>query len=110
MSRDDSVLYTGATSASRRSEKVALRRREKAEKQAVILPNEKIIMGFLDEELKNTKLLLLQAINPSTPSEDVKSLIVSLNLLEQNIQQVKNRVSGILRRSLKDIGVTDEPD
>jgi hypothetical protein len=110
MSRDDSVLYTGATSASRRSEKVALRRREKAEKQAVILPNEKIIMGFLDEELKNTKLLLLGSINPSTPEADVKSLISSLNLLDQNIQAVKNRCKNILRRSLLETEVTDEPD
>lgn len=106
--RNDSILYTGQTSASRRAEKAELKKREKAEQLTKITPSEQVVFEFLDKERDETIKTLLGMVNLSTPEADVKSLLVSLNLYRQSIASVKNRLSSVLRRSNSGVEVTNE--
>jgi Lhr-like helicase len=106
--RNDSILYTGQTSASRRAEKAELRKRDKAEKQAKLAPNAQVIVDLLDSERDQVITQLLSLINGSTPTEDVKSLIVSLNLYKQSMSNVKAKSLNILRRTNSDEEMTNE--
>lgn len=108
MARNDGILYTGQTSASRRAYKIEQAKQAKAKQQSLIAPNEKVIMEFIDKELENTTRQLLELVNPATPEADVKSLIVSLNLYKQSMLAVKQRVFNVLRRSLIDKELIDE--
>jgi hypothetical protein len=108
MPRNDSILYTGQSSATRRAEKIAERQREKAEKRVVLLPTEKLIIEFLDKERDDTITQLLGLVNPSTPEADVKSAIVSLTLYRQSIANTKNRLLSILRHANNRTEMDDE--
>lgn len=82
MSRDDSLLYTGATSASFSSpkeqsvkEKQALSKQERLDRRHKLKPSAEIINNILDGE----RALVIQ---------DIASLPVDLNTSNQNVKEV----------------------
>lgn len=102
--RNDSILNTGMTSATlnkaeRASDAREQRRKVKEQKRSQLLPSAEIVITELNKEQESTKLQLLKLINPATPANDVKELLVSLNLYDQSITNLKTRISNILRKA-----------
>lgn len=100
--RSDSVLNTGLSSASinkASKERAARAERQKLrdEKRTTLLPAVQILVDELLKEQEKTKLSLLKIIGPATPADDVKSLLVSLNLYDQSMTTLRTRISNIMR-------------
>ena len=100
--RRDSILNTGLTSnsinkAGREKHARELRKKAKDEKRSQLVPAIQIVIDELNKELESTQVQMLGLINGSTPTEDVKSIIVSLNLYSQSVKQLKTRISNIMR-------------
>lgn len=101
--RSDSILNTGMTSASlnkaeRAQEARQQRKKLKEQKRSQLLPSAEIVVAELNKEQESVKLQLLKLVNPATPKEDVKELIVALNIYDQSISNLKTRLSNILRK------------
>lgn len=104
MSRNDSILHTGMTSASmtpRRSEEVSEKRKQAAqerdERSKELKPVAKPILDALTAERDQTTLRLLSLVAPGTPDEDVKNLLISLNLYKDSMAKLETRLKIILK-------------
>lgn len=105
MSRDDRVLYTGISSSSFASHKeleVKSKQQDAKEKrlelsQSVKSPIAKTIVEALDAERDKTISTLLAIVGPSSPNEDVKSLIISLNLYKDSMDRIKSKLVVLLK-------------
>lgn len=100
--RSDSILNTGLTSISVTKVSEERKRREerakaKEDKRAVMAPSIEPVLEELRKEKEKTVQSLLSVISPTTPHEDVKSLVVSLNLYADSMDKLKSRLSNIMR-------------
>ena len=111
MPRNDSSLITGMHSgsiakASKAAEQREARKLAKAESRAHLTPVAELVQAEIKKIQDETKLTLLGLINPSTPKDDVKELIVALNLYDGSIKQLKTRLFNIMR--VKETEESDE--
>ena len=100
--RNDGILYTGQSSASRRKQKLELAKRDKADKKAKIEPNAQAFIDLIDTEQQNTLKAMLSLVNPSTPEEDVKSMLSALNLYKQSLSNLKDKTKAVVRNMEKE--------
>lgn len=105
---NDGFLYSGQTSVSKRLDKLERQALIKNKKKNALLPSEEVILELIENEQKETKHRLLKLVNPTTKDEELKSLIIALNLYDDSLKSLKLRVRNILRHSLKDKEVTNE--
>lgn len=101
MSRDDSVLYTGQTSASFGSRPQPLRsdkRDEKIEKRTKLLPAAEIINEVIASEKRLvTEQLIRLPIDMKTTDEDVKSTLLAVQMNLAFIDRIHNKINNIMR-------------
>ncbi len=102
MSRSDSVLNTGMSSATlNKSERVKKAREARADQKKqvrnTILPAIEPVIDELVKERNKTILDLMETINASTSQEDVKSIILALNLYKDSMESLKSRLTNIMR-------------
>ena len=102
MPRNDSILNTGASSASIGKAERARELREgraklKTDKRTRIAPSIEPVIEELIKERDRTILELLALVTPATPTEDAKELLVSLNLYKASMERLKSRLSNIMR-------------
>jgi hypothetical protein len=98
MSRDDSLLYSAQTSASRKIQAVKKERTEaKQELRAILSPDAELVRDEITRMRGEIKDMLRSLVNPSTPLEDVKTLILGLNIADQKIVEFHNRLNLIMK-------------
>lgn len=104
MSRDDSVLFSGATSASFGSAKereVKAKAQERKEKRdettAALKPVAQNVLDTVDIERDKTVAQMLSLVTPGTPDKDVKALVVSLNLYKASCDHLKSQLRVVLK-------------
>ncbi len=100
--RTDSILNTGMSSATlNKAERVKKAREARAEQKKqvrnVILPAIEPVLEELDKERNKTIIDLMETIDASTSDVDVKSIILSLNLYKESLENLKSRLSNIMR-------------
>jgi hypothetical protein len=99
--RSDDILYTGMTSRTPTLKKISDDKKEKQrlkqEKQVKLQKGVDIILELLDKEREKTVLKMLEAISTETPQEDIKSVIVSLNLYKETVNNLQSRIKSIMR-------------
>lgn len=111
MSRNDSVLYTGATSASFSSPRAEelkakreLKQQQRRDSQQRLKPSAEVINAILDQEkVLITKELANLPLNVSTTEENVKELLMTFQRNLQFIDRVKTKVNLALRESKSDL-------
>lgn len=98
-SRDDSLLYTGVTSASM---KVQQRRKEQLEdkeaKQAFLSPTAELLMAEIKKDRDAIGAELGNLIHLEMTAEDVKATVLGLRLADQRLVSLQHRLVNILRR------------
>jgi hypothetical protein len=82
MSRDDSYLYSGQTSQSRRAYKEELRRQKREEARGSLLPSEQVIFELLEKERDNIAKQLLVFIQSDTSEDNLKSTLLALKMYD----------------------------
>lgn len=107
--RNDGILYTGQTSASRRKAKEQARKELKAEQAAKLMPSFDVISELIQSERDDIQRQLLTYIQTDTPPEDLKSTLLALKLYDAHLVTLKNKALGILRHALKAQELIDEP-
>jgi hypothetical protein len=116
MSRNDSLLYTGA--ASNRVVGQDVRSAEKQAKRTRLMPVADEILSTLDKERERTQLELLKLVNVSTDKKLLKEMIAALNLYDKSMLNLRATFNNILRlskpeqyaidKSLKGLGPTND--
>jgi hypothetical protein len=101
MSRDDSLLYSGQTSQSRRAYKEELRRQKREEARGKLLPSEQVIFEFLEKERENIAKQLLVYIQTDTTDENLKSTLLALKMYDSYLVTQKNQLTNLLRQAKK---------
>lgn len=101
MPRNDSILNTGLTGATvdkaERERFLQEKRLKRQEKKAKLTPAMDVVIEELNKEKQNTEKMLLSMVTTNTKEEDLKSLIVSLNLYNESMSRLKNRLKTIMR-------------
>lgn len=100
--RSDSILVTGISGHSiDKDEKVKeakrLRTEQKERVRAVISPTIEPVLEELQKEKEKTILGLIEAVDAGVSQEDVKSTILALNLYKESMDNLKSRLSNIMR-------------
>lgn len=96
-SRNDGILYAGSTNRVNRLAEIEAKREEKLSKRNQLVPDSHVVLEELEKEKDQTIKTLLSLINPTTPTDQVKELIVSLNLYEQSMKNLTAKFKNILR-------------
>lgn len=96
--RNDGSLYTGLTSANFRKQKVQadIKKQAKKQKQTTLMPAYDLVMAELDKDEAQITTELLETISISTPKDDVKSLIIALNMYQKRIKTLRSRIRTIM--------------
>lgn len=105
MSRDDSVLYSGATSASfttPKAQQIKDKKQEAKEKRQEIShklkPSAEIINAILDtEKILVTQELANLPLNVSTTEDNVKELLMAFQRNLVFIERVRNKINLALK-------------
>lgn len=107
MSRDDSILATGTTSAILTSpkqqqvlEKQEAARQKRLDATHKLKPAAEPILNAIDAEYEAVTKRLLSMVAPGTPAEDVKSLLISLNLYKDSLSTLKSKLKVVLKESV----------
>jgi hypothetical protein len=99
MSRDDSILYSGATSASFKDTRKELKD-EKQDKKIKLLPVAELVLGELQKEidgLSKTNFAKLELLIHAGNKTAVDAEILSDKKAIEKITNLKNRLAIILR-------------
>jgi hypothetical protein len=106
MSRNDSILATGASSANfatpkEREVKAKQQQRHDQRKEVTneLKPSAQLILEAVDQEQDKTIQRLLSLVAPGTPEKDVKSLLISLNLYKESLARIRNRLQIVLQET-----------
>ncbi len=100
MARDDSLLYTGATSASFKSRKEEVHQ-EKIEKKGVITPAAKIVFDLIEKEKVNVCDIRSLIVDRTTAEDDVKAELLARKLYTTYLSELRNKLKIILRTKAK---------
>jgi hypothetical protein len=96
MARDDSLLYTGATSASFKSRKEDIHQ-EKIEKKGAITPAAKVVLDFIEQEKVNVCDIRSLVLDRTTDEEDIKAELLARKLYTAYLSELQNKLKIILR-------------
>lgn len=98
--RDDSVLYTGLTSASykRLQEKKEEKKQEKSEKRGQVLNVAEPVFAEITKEKELMGELLLALVNPDTPDEGVAQHLEAVRLHRAWLLAFEIRMKNVLRQ------------
>ena len=104
MSRNDSLLSTGLSSAAARRQAQRKLEEKKAREaaQSKLSPNEELIVKLIKEVRDEMKLKKLELIDLDTPDEKVKNTLEVIRATDEAIVSFYNRLSVILRRGKRD--------
>lgn len=97
--RNDGLLYTGVTSRTARKlseEKKVLKRIDK-EQKLKLQTGADIVLDAIKKEKEQTVAKMLQAIDTNTPEDQVKTIIVSLNLYKDSLNSLSAKIKNIMR-------------
>lgn len=97
MGRNDGILYSGQTSASRKAEKELKKQIEKAENRRKLAPSADVVLDMLEKERTSLQKKLLSYITTETPEEYLKAVVMSLKLYDEYLASLETRLSNILR-------------
>jgi len=97
--RDDSILYTGATSERmvRREIKNKERDEAKISKRSALTPAAEVVFNLIEKEKEDVVNSLLSFILTDTPDEDLKSTILSLKMYSGYLLELQAKVKNVLR-------------
>lgn len=94
---NDSILYSGQTSASFAKSRKLLQNEDKLEKQSLVLPVAKLI----DDEIKRHREVIANElgniIHIEMKPEDVKATIAGLRLADQRMLLLQNSLRSIVK-------------
>ena len=97
--RNDSVLYTGMTSASTR--KVADHKKQlkekKNEERIALLPAGDVVLDLLDKEIASLPSRVYELINFEDSETHIKSKLMALRMYESELSALKRRVVSTLK-------------
>lgn len=99
--RSDSVLITGKTSEKRLErlkQSKEVKKNEREQKKSTLTPVEDLMFAEADKIRDEIHTQLLEAVRIDTDKEQVKELLISLNLNKVFVDKFKNRMSNILRK------------
>jgi hypothetical protein len=99
MARDDSILYTGATSATFRNKKQI--NQEKIQKKAEMIPSAKIVYDLIEKEKQNNADINSLIIRADSSVEDVKSVLLAKKMFDTYLSELQNKLKIILRAKEK---------
>lgn len=104
MSRDDSILYTGSSSASYRAEEERLKSEVKAQKRATLIADDagKILLDELQKEIDALKVHDFNSVKELLKSGIPNALeidLLSKTIAFDTLQAVKIRVKNIMRNN-----------
>lgn len=99
MSRDDSLLYTGMTSASfqKAQEKKKERQSERTEERAKLQPAAEIVFSELAKDKAMLGEVLLSLVDPDTPDNQVKEHLNAVRMHRGWIADLEARLKLKLR-------------
>lgn len=103
--RDDSILYTGVTSASLKIADAKKERREvKDSQKAQLTPSAELILSEIKKERNLIASEIVNIIHIDMTEEAVKSSVLGLRLADARMLSLQNRLLNILRGSKKESG------
>lgn len=104
LNRDDSILYSGASSAafaSPKSEEVAKKReetaQEKHESKLKITPVAELIEGFIQDQLDEVQNIDFLNIEQMLTDENFRAEMMARKKYVQYLKELKNKMANILR-------------
>lgn len=99
MPRDDSILYTGVSSASSRAnaEKRKEMRREKSQERGKLLPVAELINKIIEKEKKDVCDVRSFVISEATPEESIKADLLARKLNLEFIERFHGKINNLLR-------------
>ena len=100
MARDDSLLYTGATSASFRTKR-ELTNEEKLEQKGHMIPAAKIVFDLIEKEKVNVADISTLLITAETDLEAMKADLLARRLYTTYLSELQNKLKIILRAKPK---------
>lgn len=102
--RDDALLYTGMTSASRKvQEKKGEKSQQKTEKRTQLEPYTEIIVNEIQKDKDMLGELLLGIVNPDTPDDQLQAKLDAIRLHRTWLLSFETRMKNILRRREKNV-------
>lgn len=102
MPRNDGILWSGQTSASRITEKLEERKREKLKKREKLSPAADVVFEYINKEKQNIQAQLLNYIQTDTNDENLKSTLLALKFYNTYLTTLQNNLRNILRKEAKD--------
>jgi len=97
--RDDSLLYSGLTSAS--AQKVKERREaktdEKTRKRSELLPANEVVFKEIAKEKAMLGQTLLDIVDESTPDEQVTEKLIAVRIYAKWLGEFETRLKNVLR-------------
>lgn len=97
MTRDDSLLYTGATSASNREQVIREKRDKSIEKRANLLPAGEIVKAELQKEIDAVRNIEYLDIESMLTDEHFKSELMARKKFLERLIALKNKFDNLLR-------------
>jgi hypothetical protein len=102
MSRDDSLLYSGATSASFTSSKtnkvLAEVKESKRENRIKLSPVSELVMGEFDKEIEKLQNIDYVNIEQMMLDEHFKAEMMARKKTIEKLREIKGRLQNILRK------------
>ena len=99
MSRDDSALYTGMSSAVARTIQEGKKelKKETAQTRGKLTPAAEFITSFIDQEISKTKDISELIMDPTSADEDIKSLLLAKKMYLNMLTNLKTNINNKLR-------------
>lgn len=98
---NDSFLYSGQTSASRREQKADERKLALERAKAELKPRADAITDHIDKEKQRIQEDVLEYIKADTHPDDIKSILLALKMYDSYLSTLKLKLSTILRHEEK---------
>lgn len=95
--RNDSTLYTGATSASYASIKRRVRNEEKLLKQTTLVKDAPVVFEEIEKHKQMLGELLLKLTTSKDAPEDIRDTLNALRIHRQWVDQLENKLKIVLK-------------
>ena len=94
--RDDSILYTGVTSATNKPTARQIQVEEKEQAQPKLKPAAAVVLELLDKERQNVLDLRSLVIDRTTPEQEVNTELLARKLYLDYLNSLENKVKSIM--------------
>lgn len=110
--RNDSLLYTGITSATARKTQAKAEEQGalKKDKQSRIAPAAQEVMDMIDAEQKNIAQEILKLVRADTTSIEADSFLKAYKLYDTKLNSFRIKLKNTLRRQVREIGEVGDND